>query len=302
MRRMNHSSARPRSALFVAVLATACGNASASEPPPEYPPSEALPSASAPTTAEPVAGPMPVEAPPPAQLVEGTNTPIDGPAPALRITAPRPGTDFVARSVGLRLALRNWTLAPDPGNHVHVIIDNEPYIAVRDVSQPIDLVELFKTTFSRDLADGAHFVRVFPSRPTHESVKVEGNFATTWFTYRNARGGTRPTALELDSRAPLLTFSRPKGENAGTPVLLDFYVTNAILASDSFKVRCTVDGAVVADIASWVPHHLTGLAAGEHSITLALVGADGAEVPGPFNSTTRTFSIAAATDHTEHAH
>ena len=75
--------------------------------------------------------------------------------------------------------------------------------------------------------------------------------------------------------------------------LLDFFVTNAQLAPDGHRVRWTLDGQT-GEITSWVPHFIDNLAEGEHSLQLQLVGADGQPVAGPFNDTTRTFTVAAS--------
>ena len=239
---------------------------------------------------EPQAAPPP-PAPPPVQVVSIENSPISGPNPELRITSPHDGARVRAEPVQLHAILRNWSLAPDPGNHVHVIVDNEPYIAVRDLSQPIDLSRLVRENLHHDLAPGSHVVRMFPSRPTHESVKTPGAFvATTFFL------GTPTPGFSFNAAAPLLTFSRPKGCNvAGTRVLLDFYLANvAHLAADGFRVRYTIDGTITGDITSWTPHFIENLPEGSHTVRLQLIGANGEPVPGMFNDTTRTITVAAS--------
>lgn len=226
--------------------------------------------------------------PPPVQVVAGTRTPIEGDAPSLRILAPRDGATIRRGNVSLRLRLQGWELAADPGNHVHVIVDNEPYIAVRDVSEPLDLNALVQENLGHELSEGTHVVRVFPSRGHHESVKQDGAFAMVTFHYRSQTEG-----FELDADAPMLTFSRPKGcYPVGERVLLDFYLSHAELAEDGLRVRYDLDGAIQGDITSWVPHYLENLPALEHTLQLQLVDAEGTPVPGPFNDTTRTFRVA----------
>lgn len=226
---------------------------------------------------------------PPVRVIEGERSPIEGAAPALRITAPRNGQRIARGDVTLRLALRNWELAPEPGQHVHVIVDNEPYIAVRDVSAPLNLSELVQQHLGHALAEGTHVVRVFPSRGHHESVKREGAFDTVVFHYGQPTDGFR-----FDPEAPLLTYSRPKGcYPAGERVLLDFFLANAELAADGTRVHYDIDhGGLSGDIASWAPHWIENLPAGEHTLQLTLVNAEGEAVPGPFNDTTRTIRVA----------
>ncbi len=278
------------------LVAVACGGSS--EEPAEYPPAEDPGTSGTETTAvhdEPAGDdvehatntPPP---PPPVQLVAGESSPLEGDAPALKILQPRNRQKIKRGDVMLKLQLRNWDLAPDPGNHVHVIVDNEDYIAVRDVAQPLNLNELVRTNLGHELAAGNHVVRVFPSRPTHESVKAASAFAAVSFEYQSPTEG-----FAFDPAAPLLTYSRPKGCNpAGQRILVDFFLTNVeALAADGFRVRYAIDSNTSGEITTWAPHYIENLQPGEHQIALTLVGADGAPAAGPFNDTTRTFSVQA---------
>ena len=226
-------------------------------------------------------------APPPVLVVMGEHTPIEGATPSLRVTAPRAGQTIRHGAVTVRFTLRNWELASPAGPHVHVIVDNEPYIAVR-ATEPFDLAALVLANLGHELAEGTHVLRMFPSRGQHESVKDPGAFAVVVFNYVHATEG-----FAFDPAAPLLTFSRPKGCNVtGTRVLLDFFVLNAPLAPDQFRVRYTLDGTS-GTITSWTPHFMENLSEGSHELRLELLGADGNPVPGMFNDTTRTFTVAA---------
>jgi hypothetical protein len=226
--------------------------------------------------------------PPPVRVVAGEREAVEGDAPTVRILRPRDGATIRSGNVNLRLRVQNWELGDAPGPHVHVIVDNEPYIAVRDVSGAIDLNELVQENLGHELEEGTHVVRVFPSRDHHESVKSDGAFAMAVFHYRSETEG-----FELDADAPLLTYSRPKGCNvAGERILLDFYLTNVELSEDGYRVHYDIDGALTGDITSWVPHWIENLPAmPRHTVQLQLVDAEGEPVPGPFNDTTRTISV-----------
>ncbi len=227
----------------------------------------------------------------PPQVIEGARTPIEGDSPRIRIVEPRSGQQIRTGNVMLRVRLTDWELEPT-GRHVHVIVDNEPYIAVRDVSEPIDLNALVQENLGHELAEGTHVVRVFPSRGHHESVKTTGAFAVKVFHYRS-----RTADFSFDEDAPLLTYSRPKGCNVeGDRVLLDFYLTNVDLAADGHRVHYTIDGTVEGDITSWNPHWIDNLAIGEHQVQLSLRDASGEPVAGPFNDTTRTIRVASSCD------
>ena len=231
---------------------------------------------------EPPAEPPPAEA----RVIEGERTAIEGASPRIRILSPRSGQRIRSGHVSLRIGLRGWTLAPAPGQHVHVIVDDEPYIAVRDVSSPIDLNALVESNLGHELAEGTHVLRAFPSRGHHESVKTDHAFATVTFHYRS-----RTEGFAFDPSAPFLTYSRPKGcAPPGERILLDFYVRNTELSAEGNRVRYSIDG-VAGEITRWVPHWIENLAPGEHRIQLQLTSADGEVLPGPFNDTTRTIRV-----------
>jgi hypothetical protein len=235
------------------------------------------------------AGSDDAEPPAPIRVVAGQSEPIEGPIPTLRLLAPRNGQRIASGDVNVRIQLRGWELQPEPGRHVHVIVDDEPYIAVRDVSRPLSLNELVQENLGHPLSEGTHVLRVFPSRGHHESVKSAGAFAMLVFHYG------RPTeGFAFDPRAPLLTYSRPKGcYTTGERILLDFFVSNVELSAEGTRVRYEIDGgAVSGHITEWVPHWIENLPEGEHAVRLTLVSAQGEPVPGPFNDTTRTIRVA----------
>lgn len=168
----------------------------------------------------------------------------------------------------------------DQGQHLHVIVDNQPYEAVYDVSAPFALGEL---------EPGRHVVRAFPSRQWHESVKAPGAFAVQEF----AVGGVGGSSVMTPDQ-PVLTYSRPKGLYEGPAadsIMVDFYLTNVELEPGGDRVVLTVDGDSRWEITRWTPHFLVGLAPGEHVIELQLVGPDGAPVEGAFNRTSRTIEV-----------
>ncbi|MGF1467493.1 MAG: hypothetical protein ACFCGT_15315 [Sandaracinaceae bacterium] len=226
--------------------------------------------------------------PPPGRVVAGDRTPLDGEPPRVTIRAPRSGQRFGdAAPLRLTVRVRAWALGPAPGNHVHVIVDNEPYIAVHDVSAPLDLRALVEASLGRPLGPGRHVVRVFPSRPTHESVKADGAFAMVAFQVGRSTEGP-----EIDEDAPLLTYSHPTGcHPPGAPILLDFLVHGVDLEAGEARVRYTIDGGVEGDITRWVPHTIENLPLGDHRVRLRLVDREGALLPGPFNDTTRVVQV-----------
>ncbi len=169
----------------------------------------------------------------------------------------------------------------DMGPHLHVILDNQPYIAVYDLSKPL----VFP-----DLPPGTHTLRVFASRPWHESFKNEGAYAQTTFHILTKTEDNNP---KLDQ--PLLTYSRPKGSYGAEPILLDFYLTNAplhLIAQNSqdeisdWRIRCTINGnSFVLD--RWQPIYLKGFKPGENWVQLEFLDEKGNSVSNVFNNTAR---------------
>jgi hypothetical protein len=214
------------------------------------------------------------------------------------------------------------------GNHIHVILDNEPYEAYYNIDGPA--FEL------RNVSEGTHTLRVFASRPWHESYKNDGTFQMVTFTVKGGGDASKPattatgqvmsnvnaanananvsaspagsptregkdmkasTGGAVDRTKPLLTYSRPKGEYKGddaNAIMIDFWLANAKLQGDGgdYRVRYSVDGSAPKFIDKWSPVWLSGWTAGKKSVKLELVGKDGNVVDnGGYNSTTREITV-----------
>ena len=117
----------------------------------------------------------------------------DAAAPALRFVEPREGATVTGSTVNVKLALagelKGYKPGKDPatgmGNHIHVILDNQPYEAYYSLDEPFEL---------RNVTEGKHTLRVFASRPWHESYKNEGSFQMVTFTVKGGGGdASKPT-------------------------------------------------------------------------------------------------------------
>lgn len=249
----------------------------------------------------------------------------DSAAPTLKVSEPRDGATVNSSTVKVKLELggdlKGYKTMMDPatkmGNHIHVILDNQPYEAYYNLDKEFEL---------RNVADGEHTLRVFPSRPWHESYKNEGAFQMVRFTVKggnadaskptttntgqtmaNANASASPTpegkemqsstAGAVDKTKPLLTYSRPKGEYKeadADPIMIDFWLANAKLQGDGgeYRVRYSVDGGEAKYIDRWQPIWLQGWTAGKHSVKLELVDKTGNLVDnGGYNSTTREITV-----------
>jgi hypothetical protein len=228
-------------------------------------------------------------------------------APVVRIVSPANNSVIDGPTVQVRVSLsgdlKGYKPGQDPatgmGDHIHVILDNEPYEAYYDLSAPFEF---------KDVAPGRHTLRVFASRPWHESYKNEGSFHMVSFTVRGSAAspapaspspamGEKPAPDGPDPSRPLLTYSRPKGEYKGEeadPIMIDFWLTNARLKGDGdqYRIRYIIDDGEPGYIDRWAPVWLAGWANGKHSVRLELLGSDDRPVEnGNLNTTTREITV-----------
>lgn len=208
----------------------------------------------------------------------------------LKIKAPLSGQLIKEKTVTVSFEVENFVLgvktkghgknglaASDKGQHIHLILDNEPYQAIYDVTQPVVL---------KDLKPGLRSIRAFLSRSWHESVKEAGSYQAIEFYFQKVTTETVPTT-------GVLTYSRPKGEYEGKDaklILVDFFLDKVELSPEGFKVKLVVDGKA-SYLSTWKTYYLKDLAPGEHKIQLALLDAKNKRVPGEFNNTYRTIVI-----------
>ncbi|MEM7658171.1 MAG: hypothetical protein AAF399_18740 [Bacteroidota bacterium] len=166
------------------------------------------------------------------------------------------------------------------GQHIHFIVDNGPYSAHYDPAFATD-----------KLAEpGNHVVLAFLSRSYHESVKNLADPASFVLTQIQTGEGE---VEQADFSAPHLFYSRPKGTYKGADtenLLLDFFLLNADLAPDGYKVRATINGEKFL-LTQWVPYVVEGLPKGEATFKLELLDAENNPVPGPFNVVERTVML-----------
>ena len=112
--------------------------------------------------------------------------------PEVKITSPANDAVINGSVVQVRLNLsgdlKGYMPHKDPatntGNHIHVILDNQPYEAYYELDQPFEL---------RNVTAGKHTLRVFASRPWHESYKNAGSFQMVAFTVKGGGDANKPT-------------------------------------------------------------------------------------------------------------
>ncbi len=172
------------------------------------------------------------------------------------------------------------------GQHAHIIVDNDPYLADYKAGEPFDIGVL---------TEGPHTLVVFPSRSYHESVKSPDAAEILNFYVGKEEG-----EFLLDKSAPTIIYSRPKGDYKGKDaekILLDFYTNNVELSPDGYKAKYTItnkdSGEEVGTITLnyWRPAFVAGLPTGEYGVRLQLLDKDGNVVEGAFNDTERTINV-----------
>jgi len=115
--------------------------------------------------------------------------------PTVKIISPAKNAVINGSTVDVKLDLsgdlKGYMPHKDPatgkGNHIHVILDNQPYEAYYELNQPFEL---------RNVAEGKHTLRVFPSRPWHESYKNDGAFQMVEFTVKGGGDASKPTTTK----------------------------------------------------------------------------------------------------------
>jgi len=219
-------------------------------------------------------------------VIQALRPSLDAYQPQVSILSPQVDEILQDNTVKVRLQVKDLPIFKDPqwqlGPHLHVILDNQPYIAVYDLTQPLVL---------SDLSPGTHTLRVFASRPWHESFKNEGAYAQTTFHVLTKTEENNP-----NSKLPLLTYSRPNGSYGAEPIMLDFYLTNAPLHSvaetnpddtmSNWRIRSTVNGeSFILD--RWQPIYLKGFKPGKTWVKLEFLDNEGQPVKNAFNTTIR---------------
>lgn len=160
------------------------------------------------------------------------------------------------------------------GQHIHFIVDNDPYSAH------------YEPEFKKKLSQGRHVVLAFLSRSYHESVK--NDYVLQEFVVGE---GEDTAAFDMDGEH--LFYSRPKGTYSGQEtekLMLDFFLHNTSLSKNGNKVRATINGEEYI-LTEWKPYYIEGLEKGTATIKLELLDSDDNVISGPYNTVTREVTL-----------
>jgi len=165
------------------------------------------------------------------------------------------------------------------GQHIHFIMDNQPYAA------------LYKPEHSTTLPlNTEHYLLCFLSRSYHESLKTP---AAAVLVHFKVDGNGKIVKLPQPT-TPMIFYSRPKGEYVGNDtknVLLDFYVYGGTLG-DSLQVKAGVNDTTF-NIRQWQPYFIKNAPMGDLKVTLQLTDGNGNPLQGPNTQVERTAHLAA---------
>ena len=170
-------------------------------------------------------------------------------------------------------SIQNGLANSSKGQHIHFIVNNDPYSAHYD------------TNFSKELEADNNVILAFLSRSFHESVKNQKAYILTQVAKNKSD--------EIDLSQEFLFYSRPKGIYKGDDtkkLLLDFYLVNTNLSSNGNKVRLTITQKTFTHqflLDSWEPYYIEGLDKGRVSLKLELLNKNMDLIESDFNPSFR---------------
>ena len=221
------------------------------------------------------------------KIIDKLNRELASYVPQVKIITPQAKQTFGKTDISVRLEVENLPIFQDEelqlGNHLNLIVDNEPFQPIYSLDKPVII---------KNLTPGTHTIRVFAVRPWGESYKNEGAYAQTTFNVL-----TETNDNLIDPGQPLLTYNSPTGTYGAQPLLLDFYLTNAPLHAiaqnnpnlEDWRIKATVSGTSFI-LEDWQPIYLTGLEPGENWVQLELIDEAGNNIENAFNNTVRVFT------------
>ena len=213
----------------------------------------------------------------PPQVIQKLGKSLEKYRPQVSILNPKREKTYNENKIEVRLKVKNLPIFKNEefglGPHLHLILDNEPYQAIYDTEQPFVL---------ENLAPGTHTLRVFASRPWHESFKNKEAYAQTTFHILTKTNKNNP-----DSNLPLLAYSRPQGTYSAEPIMLDFYLNQAAQKGlNDEQIRVTVNGeSFIVD--DWRPLYIEGFKRGNNWVRLEFLDREGNQIENVFNNTIR---------------
>lgn len=122
-----------------------------------------------------------------------------------------------------------------------------------------------------------------------ESIKNDNTFYTDVYSYDHEKQGNRSVKKQL--KEPFIVYNEPYGKVDKGSILLDFFVKNAIISPDEYKIDFYVDDVKIARIYKWDPYVIKNLSKGKHNIRLELINPSGGIVKNPISVNSSTIYV-----------
>ena len=171
---------------------------------------------------------------------------------ALHCTSPKYDEVIEAGALAPTFEISGYPIYRDEerrkGQHIEILIDNDIAEADYDPAVP------FHSPRFKDLKPGTHLLRAFPAREWNESIKQPDGaaFDAVVFHIRSKSPGAK-----AEKTTPLLTLSEPPAEvrwkDDPRGVLVDFYVSNAALSPNDYKVKFSLGDKKTEILSRWDP-------------------------------------------------
>lgn len=156
----------------------------------------------------------------------------------------------------------------DQGQHLHIIVDKQPYSAQ------------YESSFDFDISNGQHHLLAFLGKSYHESLKQPEAHIARLIDVKDGN-----IVEEWNIPTPSLFYSRPKGTYVGNDtkkVLIDFYPVNIKIGDDA-KIKMQINGEQYY-LYDWQPYFIEGLPYGDNTIGIQLVDMNGQPINGVITS------------------
>ncbi|NJN38189.1 MAG: hypothetical protein HC790_04755 [Acaryochloridaceae cyanobacterium CSU_3_4] len=222
----------------------------------------------------------------PPETIQQLRIKMDQYQPQVKILSPAADQLIKDDRVSVRFEVKDLPIFKDKtlglGPHLHVFLDNQPYQAVYDLSQPL----VFK-----EVAPGTHTIRVVAARPWFESFKNPEAYAQVTFHIFIQTEENKPTPHQ-----PLLTYSQPQGSFGTETVLLDFYLSPSPASTSpnnqaaNWQVLVSINGSSFY-VEDWQPLYIQGLKPGKNWVRLQLMDRQGRKIDNAFNDTIRVVEL-----------
>lgn len=163
----------------------------------------------------------------------------------------------------------------DKGQHLHIIVDKNPYSAQ------------YESSFDFDIPNGQHHLLAFLGKSYHESIKQPAAHIARLIDVKDGN-----ITNEWNIPTPALFYSRPKGTYIGKDtkkVLIDFYPVNINIGEDA-KIKLQINGEQYY-LYEWQPYFIEGLPYGENTLGIQMVDLNGQPISGVITSHFRKFKL-----------